>query len=83
VLKSRSAIHNPAPISTNWFDAKGVQVFEGSTLVGVSGKVELSEYDDPEQDYHETHFGWNVDGIPLIDLLNDGYIVMTDAPHTS
>ncbi|AUR84540.1 YopX protein [Vibrio phage 1.060.A._10N.261.48.B5] len=64
-------------------DKNGVEIYEGDIVAGKSkvfgyttGEVKLSEYLDCEEYMHETHLGWNVDGIPLCDLTNDGLTVI-------
>lgn len=67
---------------TGWKDAGGVEVYESDIMKGrskvfgiVVGAVAFSEYIDGEEYIHEKHLGWNVCGIPLIDLINDGCVV--------
>lgn len=64
-------------------DKNGVCVYEGDILTGFSkpfgkmtGIVSLSKYEDCEGYNYGVHFGWNVNGIPLIDLINDGFKVI-------
>ena len=64
-------------------DENGVEIYEGDILSGKSkifgytnGVVEMCEYNDNEEYMHECHLGWNVCGIPLYDLVNDGLAVI-------
>lgn len=64
-------------------DWKGVEVYSDDLIGGnsksfgaVFGVVKLSIYDDNEGYINEKHLGWNVNGIPLIDLINDGCVVV-------
>lgn len=63
-------------------DKNGVEVYSDDVMIGSSkcfgavlGAVKLSSYDDNECYAHEKHLGWNICGIPLIDLINDGCVV--------
>lgn len=64
-------------------DKNGVEIYDGDILSGESrvfgdviGGVEISKYGDCEEYMHQYHLGWNVCGIPLVDLTNDGLEVI-------
>lgn len=70
--------------STGIKDCKGVEVYQSDTLSGkseffgeVEGEVLLSKYHDNEECSHFSHFGWNVNGIPLVDLIEEGLTVQS------
>lgn len=64
-------------------DKNSVDIYEGDILKGRSkafgatlGALELSIYEDCECYMHENHCGWNVCGIPVKDLVDDGFAVI-------
>ena len=64
-------------------DKSGVEIYEGDVLSGkskvfgdTSGDVRISRYLDVEEYMHQYHLGWNISGIPLIDLVDDGLEVI-------
>lgn len=61
----------------------GVEVYEGDVLKGLTshygeivGEVKLCQYEDDDGFVHGTHYGWNVNGVPLVDLIEQGFEVI-------
>lgn len=71
-------------MSTGKIDKNGTEVYQGDIMTGsdnfergtINGVVSINDYGDAESYVHENHYGWNVIGFPLLDLITNGGIVI-------